>query len=412
MWNLKYWLWLAGRRGPGHHQIALRLLEHFGGPERVYFAAAEEYARLALPRAVRASLADKSLAEAEEILGRCEALGVRILTIQDGEYPRRLRQIPDPPCVLYVKGRPFSFDEELALGVVGSRRPTPYGVRMACCLGRDLGRQGALVVSGIAQGVDSAALRGALSGGGKAVAVLAGGVDVVYPPQNRDLFANVAAVGALISENPPGTGTEGWRFPVRNRLISGLSLGVVAVEAGEGSGTLITTRLALEQDREVFAFPGPADAPMSRGTNRLIQRGEAKLVLSAADVVSEFSLLFPHCQPQPEALTPEEQEAQTQALTACEQAAEEPAPGAKEVDKAEKRAYITLCDIVKAGWTDDQRDILLALQDGPLSSEELSEAAQVPPRRALSALTMLQLQGYVGEASGKRFQALFWVKRE
>ncbi|HIR84454.1 MAG TPA: DNA-protecting protein DprA [Candidatus Galloscillospira excrementavium] len=421
MASLKYWIWLTTRSGVGH-EAAFRLLEHFGTPESAYFADPGEYELTGLPGQARQALEDKSLDGAERILADCERLGVRVLTFQDAEYPERLRQIPYPPCVLYVKGQLFSFDEELAVAVVGSRRPTPYGVRMAGRLGLDLARRGVLLVSGIAQGIDCTALKGALAGGGRVVSVLGGGVDVHYPPQNRDLYDDVAAVGALISEYPPGTEPEGWHFPVRNRIISGLSLGVAAVEAGEGSGTLITTRLALEQNREVFAFPGPADAPMSRGTNKLIQRGEAKLILSAEDVLSEFALLYPHRLREAEPLSAEDEAERLEAVLegkTGEKTGEKPPrveknrgqSPEKEVDKGQKRAYITLKE-GDGAWTDDERDILLALGGRTLHPDELVEATGIPARRVLSALTMLQLRGYVEERPGKRFEALVLLRTD
>lgn len=410
MATLKYWIWLTTRAGVGH-QAAFRLLEHFGSPEGAYFADGEEYKLAGLDGKALRSLEDKSLTGAERILGECERLGVRVLTIQDADYPERLRQINDPPCVLYVKGTLFHFDEELAIGVVGSRNPTPYGVKMAGRLGLDLARRGVLVVSGIAQGLDSAALKGALSGGGRVVSVLGNGVDVVYPAQNRDLYADVAAAGALISEYPPGTGVNSHNFPIRNRIISGLSLGVVAVEAGVQSGTLITTRLALDQNREVFAVPGPADAPMSRGTNYLIKRGEAKLVESAEDVLEEFSRLFPHKLRAVSPLSEADEAARLEGIPMPEERTEPEPPSKQEVDKGKKRAYITLKD-GQGELTDDERDILLALEERPLGPDDLVERTQIPARRVLSTLTMLQLRGYVEEKPGKRFEAAVLLKTD
>ena len=405
MSNLKYWLWLTQRHGL-RAQEPFRLLEHFGTPEAVYFAENGEYDQIDLTPQGREALRDKSLEGAEQILAECDRLGLYILTIQDAQYPERLRQIDDPPCVLYGKGKLFRFDEELAIGVVGSRSPTPYGIRMAGKLGLDLARRGAMVVSGMAQGLDAAALKGALSGGGKVVSVLAGGVDVIYPPQNKELYEDIASVGAILSENPPGTPPEGWRFPVRNRIISGLSVGVAAVEAGEISGTLITTRLALEQNREVFAFPGAADAPMSRGTNRLIQRGEAKLILSADDILEEFRDLYPHRLRDPEPLTAQEEEerlAPSQEVpTGKSTRPKKEKTVSPPVDGEEKRAYITLKDDTE-GWTDDERAVLTALQSGGGCPDDLVERTQIPARRVLSALTLLQLRGCAEERAGKRF---------
>ena len=397
---LKYWIWLTTRRGLPPEGV-IPLLEHFGSLEAVYFAQEAEYRLAGLPQAQREALGDKSLAEAEDILDRCQDLGLRILTHQDADYPERLRQIPGPPGVLYVRGRWFAFDEEVAVGVVGSRKASVYGVEMAGTLGLELARSGALVVSGMAQGIDSAALQGALKGGGAVVSVLASGLDVVYPACNQWLYEDVAAVGALVSEFPPGTRPDGWRFPVRNRIISGLSLGVVAVEAAERSGTLITARLALEQNRDVFAFPGRANDWGCTGTNRLIQRGEAKLILSARDVLVEYEGIYPGRLRRVDDLDLQARQARLGPSATPVSGGE----SQKKVDNRQEKAYISLKDYTKE-FTDDERDVLLALTERSLHPDELVELTQIPARRVLTALTMLQVRGYVEEGAGKRFTSL------
>ena len=405
---LKYWIWLTTRRGVTPLQT-FRLLDRFGTPEAVFFADREEYRLCGLTEWQQRALLDKSLDGAERILGACDRLGIRILTIQDAEYPERLRQIANPPCVLYVKGRLFPFDELVTVGVVGTRRPTEYGKIMAGRLGLELARGGALVVSGIARGLDAAALRGALKGGGSVVSVLGGGIDVVYPAENRWLYEDVAAAGALISEYPPGTENKGEHFPVRNRIISGLCLGVAAVEAEEHSGTLITMRLALDQGRDAFAVPGNADAPMSRGTNLLIQRGEAKLVLSGWDILCEYEQLLPGRVSRPAPLPAGEEAARLETPEALREPEQRETVTAETVDNPENMAYITLEDGV---LTDDERDILLALEGHGLRTDDLVELTQIPARRVSSALTMLQIHGYVVEKAGRRFESTVVLKRE
>jgi DNA processing protein len=405
---LKYWIWLTTRRGLTPLQT-FRLLDHFGTPEAAYFADREEYRLCGLTDWQQRTLLDKSLDGAERILGDCDRLGIRILTIQDAEYPERLRQIANPPCVLYVKGKLFPFDELVTVGVVGTRRPTEYGKIMAGRLGMELARGGALVVSGIARGLDAAALRGALKGGGSVVSALGGGIDVVYPAENRWLYEDVAAVGALISEYPPGTENKGEHFPIRNRIISGLSLGVAAVEAEERSGTLITMRLALDQGRDAFAVPGNADAPMSRGTNLLIQRGEAKLVLSGWDILCEYEHLLPGRVSRPEPLPAQEEAARLEVAESPQEPEPQEEVTAETVDNPENMAYITLED---GALTDDERDILLALEGRGLRTDDLVELTQIPARRVSSALTMLQIHGYVEEKAGRRFESTVVLKRE
>ena len=319
------------------------------------------------------------------------------ITRIEQEIVLTLKNIYDPPAVLYVKGRLPAFDEEIAVGVVGSRKPSPYGRWMAGKIGLELAEHGALVVSGIAQGLDSEALRGALRGGGAVVSVLGCGVDVHYPRENRWLYEDVAAHGALVSEYPPGTEAEGWHFPVRNRILSGLSAGVAAVEAAEHSGTLITARLALDQNREVFAVPGPADAPMSAGTNGLIARGEAKLIRSAQDILVEYVTRFPHKVRQAPPLSREGAEARLEA-------AAEPAP--EPVLRPAERNPLPLrprSELEAMG--DEQRAIFALLSGRALVPDEIVGRTEIPARRVNTALPLLQAQGYLNELPGKRFTA-------
>ena len=411
MSNLKHWIWLTLRKGLAG-QNAVRILEHFGTPELVH-AADEEAYRMAggLSDAVIRSLMNKSLDQADVVLGDCERYGIQLLTLQDSAYPERLKAIAQPPMVLYWKGRQFAFDNEAAIGIVGSRQATPYGVQAAARLSVDLTRKGALVVTGMAQGIDAAAVRGALKVGGPVVSVLAGGIDRAYPSYHKDLYADVAAVGALISEYPPGTDHIGSHFPIRNRIISGLSVGVIAVESARAGGTLLTVNHALDQDRDVFAVPGPIDAPQSEGTNRLIQAGCAKLIMEADDVLYEFVDKFPgKLRLGRGASLPPEAEKQR-----LEGAAKVPDQGeprkAKEKPPEEDTVYLRWADC-KDKLTDDQREVLLALDGGAVQTDDLVERTQIPARRVLSALTVLQIQGYVAEESGKRFRAAVKLKME
>lgn len=405
MATLKYWLWLTGRAGMSALRRA-QLLARFGSPEQIYFADDGEYALDAeLPPGLRQSLADKSLDGAERILEQCSRLGIDLLTMQDAHYPDGLKNIPDPPAVLYYKGRLPDFDRVLTIGMVGARECTAYGEMMAARLGLELGRAGAVIVSGIAQGIDSHSIKGALSGGGTVVSVLAGGIDIKYPWSSRFLYDDVAAAGALISEYPPGTPYKGSHFPVRNRMISGLSDGVVAVEGRENGGTMITMDLALEQNRDTFAVPGPADAPMSAGTNRLIRMGWAKLVTSANDILVEYEGRKNLRKVRP--LTEEETQ-QRVAATRKEEPRVKPPKAAEEkkvIDKSADRAYIDWKS-ARELFTDDERDILLALNEKTLLADEIIEVTQIPARRVMSALTVLQVRGYIEERAGKRFAAL------
>ena len=227
---LKYWLWLAELPGL-NNQARLALLRHFGSPEDIFYAEEAELSLVEdLSEAQRAAvLEDHNLGPANYILADCQRLGQRILTIQDAEYPKRLYNIYDPPCLLYVRGRLPAFDEEAAIAVVGTRKCTPYGIACAEKLGYGVAACGGLVVTGLAKGIDSAAARGALRAGGRVVGVTGNGLDVPYPYESRHLYEDVAAAGVLISEYPPGTEPDGHHFPVRNRIMSGLSVAALVV---------------------------------------------------------------------------------------------------------------------------------------------------------------------------------------
>lgn len=405
MAGLKYWVWLSEVRGLTNRSKLL-LLDHFGTPESVYYADEDEYRLVGglEPRQL-ALLADKSTENADRILGACSRLGLRLLTMQDADYPVRLRNIFEPPCLLYVKGQLPVIDEEVAVAMVGTRKATPYGVEAAEKIAYGLCRQGAVVVSGAAAGIDSAAHRGALRAGGRTIAVLGSGIDVVYPAENEWLYRDIAASGALVSEYPPGAAAEGWHFPVRNRIISGLSLAVVVVEAPEKSGALITANTALEQGRDVFAVPGPINAASSRGCNQLIRDG-AGLVMEAWDVLGTYQQRFPQKLRPIRAVLPE---------TPGSAEAEPASASAQPVRQPEKAPALPILNMAREGaaLTDDQQRILRMLPtDRPLLADEAAVATDLPVRRVLSALTMLEIDGYVCRQGAGSFLRTVELKEE
>ena len=383
---LKYWLWLTELPGLTN-QTRLALLRHFPTPEDVYYADPEEVLLTeGITREQAKLLEDKDCSGADRILADCQQLDLDLLTIQDAGYPNRLRNIYDPPCLLYVRGRLPAFDDEASIAVVGTRDCTPYGVSCAEKLGYGLAAGGAVVVSGLARGVDSAALRGALRAGGTVTAVLGNGLDVVYPPENQYLYEDVAAAGALISEYPPGTPPEAKHFPVRNRIMSGLCLGTLVVEAPARSGALITAGTALEQGRDVFAVPGPIDAPASVGCNRLIRDG-AGLVSDAWDILGEYEPRFPD-------------------KLRREGARETPAVlGYQARQKTEPKPVPPSVSLSHNDYslTDDQIRLLRALTEEPMLVDDLIELTDIPTRRVLSALTVLEIEHLVTQHSGKRY---------
>lgn len=401
MAELEYWLWLTTRKGLGAAG-ALTVIDHFITPERAYYGEREDYDALPLPPFARQSLLDKSMDGANKILGDCDRLGVRVMTFQDAGYPQRLRQIGVPPVVLYIRGKTFRFDEEPAIGVVGMRRSTQAGRARAERFGMELAANGALVVSGIAEGIDCCAVRGALKGGGPAVSVLAGGVDVPFPWENRYLFEDVAAAGALISEYPPGTPHKGSHFNPRNRILSGLCVGVLAVECEPTGGTMLTVNHALEQGREVYAVPVGLDEQCARGTNRLIRERKAKLAERAEDILEDFVELFPA---KLAALAPLSRSVAEARLSAPEE--DKPVPEApKKAESAPSTRELIPREQQKSRFTDDELAILAAAARSALTADELVEKTQIPAKRVLSALTMLQVQGAVEERPGRRFCAL------
>lgn len=277
------WLALSSISGIGSRRLAT-LISRFGTADAVFTASREELASLEgfTERGARAVLA-ADRRRADEIVHAAESQGQRVLTPTDSDYPAMLRAIPDPPAVLFVRGDVTLLGGR-AVAIVGSRNHTRYGAEVAARLAEEAVQGGALVVSGMALGLDAVAQAAALDAGGTTVGVLGTGVDVTYPRQNARLFDRVVATGALISEHAPGDRGHRGAFPRRNRLISGLAVALVVVEAAEGSGTLITVDCALEQGREVFAVPGPITSPTSRGTNRLLRDG-ATPILEAGDLL-------------------------------------------------------------------------------------------------------------------------------
>ena len=282
-----HWLALALTEGLGASRIR-KLIEHFGSAERVFHASLTELEASGMRAVSAQSLATgKSMELAQEEMAKAADVKARIISLSDPEYPTRLKEIYDPPVILFVKGN-VEILSQPGIAMVGTRHPTPYGMGMAERLGTDLANRGLVIISGMARGVDTASHRGAIAAKGKTVAVLGTGIDVMYPKENTRLADQILALGgALISEFPVGTAPTPQNFPIRNRIISGMSVGVVVVEAAEYSGTRITSRCALEQNRDVYAVPGNVTNKNSWGPNTLIKQG-AKLVATWEDVWEEL----------------------------------------------------------------------------------------------------------------------------
>jgi DNA processing protein len=282
-----YWLALALTQGLGPTRIK-KLIEHFGTAERVFQASLTELEAMGMRAVSAQSIATgKSLEMAQQECGKAVEARARIISLSDPEYPSRLKEIYDPPVILFVKGN-VEVLAQPGIAMVGTRHPTPYGSGMAERLSTDLAARGLVIISGLARGVDTASHRGAVAAKGKTVAVLGTGIDVMYPRENSRLAEQIVALGgALITEFPVGTSPTPQNFPIRNRIISGMSAGVLVVEAAEYSGTRITSRCALEQNRDVYAVPGNVTNKNSWGPNTLIKQG-AKLVATWEDVWEEL----------------------------------------------------------------------------------------------------------------------------
>ncbi len=385
----KFWLWLATRKGLSPRGAALAA-SCFPSVEALYYADAAAYEAAGLKN--YQPLLEKDLWLPTEILRRCYDLGISLLTWQDAAYPQLLRSLEDPPVVLYYRGLLPDFSG-LSIAVVGTRGASAYGLAQARHLGYGLGRCGCTLVSGGAKGIDTAALEGALTGGGPVVCVLGGGVDVVYPASNRSLFQDVAQRGCLLSEYPPGTRPKPEHFPVRNRIISGLCQGVVVVEAPEKSGALITANWALDQGRDVFALPGNLGVANFGGNLRILREG-AILVRDVRDILQEYQGVYPEL---------------FQKSAAAEQrpqrAAEAPPPESSAADDtpAAEAAEVQIDQALLDTMSLDEQSICLLLREGTKQIDNIVDEAQIPAGRALAALTLLEVKGVVRRLPGRRF---------
>lgn len=414
MSELIYWVWFSSLCGL--RPVLLReLLRRLGDPKAVFLAEERALTECgASPGALDTLLAQRELKTVGEIISRCEQQGISILTLQDAAYPARLRAIPDPPWVLYVRGRLPDVDSEAAIAIVGTRRSSPYGDKMARELGYGVTKGGGLVISGLAEGIDSCAAQGALMAGGRVIGVLGTAIDEVYPRFNRALFDDVAATGALVSEYPPGAEGNRRYFPARNRIMAGLAVGVAVVEAPVRSGALISAGRAADYGRDVFAVPGNADAPNSRGTNALIRDG-ARLVENAGQILEEYENRFR------DKLKPGEKLNVPPELAEPKPPHEEKRPAAQKPAKREdgegffklrvpmrrKKAENETASPNLAGQLDglseNQLKIVSVMEKPSMHVDDIIDLTQLPASAVLAELTLLQIKGFVAQDGGKRF---------
>lgn len=348
-----------------------RLIKHFGTVDAVLAASMGELMQVEGigERRARSVFEARSNPAADRELEKAAAAGVRIVCWEDPDYPPQLRHCSDPPVCLYVRGS-FTPEDAVAIAVVGSRKCSRYGYEQARRFGALLAGAGFTVVSGLARGVDGYAHEGALSTGGRTIAVLGSGVDVIYPPEHQDLAERIMASGAVVSEDPLGSPPSAESFPRRNRIIAGMCLGVLVVEANKRSGALITARLASEYNREVFAIPGRVDTPTAVGPNDLIRAGAAKLVASLEDILDE--------------------------LGSVGKTMGQPPVGAASAEP-------DLFGGIAAALSREELAVLTALGDEELFVDDLVAACGLGAAQTISRLTMLQLKGAVVALPGNRF---------
>jgi len=363
--DLKYWVGFNIIPGIGTVKFS-QIESHFKNFEDAWNADAFELKQTGLPdKTIADILASRPKISLDGEMEKLDKLGVNVLTVHDDDYPARLREIHDYPPLLYIKGRILPQDE-FAVAVIGTRKATAYGRQVTEEITSDLARSSITIVSGLARGIDSIAHRSALEAGGRTIAIFGSGIDIVYPYENRELAKRIMENGALISEYPLGTSPRAEHFPRRNRIISGLSLGVLVTEAGDDSGALITVQTALDQNREVFAVPGSIMSPSSKGTNNIIQQG-AKLVRDYKDILEELNLKS----------------------VAIHQEVKEVIPA-----------------------SDTETLILSKLSTEPVHVDEICRETNLPIATLTSALSMMELKGMVKQVSGMNYVLSRKVREE
>lgn len=365
MSDRKFWVGFNLIKGVGAVRMQ-GLVAYFGDLESAWKAAPKELAQAGLGLKVIERVAQaRENVDLDAIWEKIEKQGIKILTWQDETYPQRLKEIDQPPPVLYIRGE-YLPDDLFAVAIVGTRRVTPYGRQITEELSSFLAANGMTVISGLARGVDAVAHQTALKAGGRSIAVLGSGVDKIYPPEHRGLAEQMMARGAIVSDYAPGTPPEASNFPPRNRIISGLSLAVVVVEAAETSGALITAEFAAEQGREVFAVPGSLLAPQSKGTNRLIQNGALPL-LSVDDLMQTLDIT--------------------------------------RVGEQKAARKIMPADAIEA-------KLLTVLSNEPMQIDEIRNQSELPIEKVSAALVLMELKGIVRQVGGMNYVAVREVQSE
>ncbi len=389
---LKHWIWLATRKGIGARSRCT-LLRLFGTAEHIYTLTKQEYLDVEEFREKWLdALMDKDLSQAEEILVKCDNLGISVMTLADEAYPERLRNIADPPVVLYYRGSFPDIDNEAVIAIVGTRKCSAYGLLHAKQFSKLIANSGAIVVTGGARGIDSMATQGALDSSMPVICVMGCGLDITYPYENRWLFREVEMHGCLISEYPPGTPPLNSNFPPRNRIISGLSLGVLVIEAPKSSGALITANLALDEGRDVYTIPGNIGVKNCEGSNALLRDG-ASLVIDGWEIVRNYVHLFP------DKLADARHKDALESIFMARYGMALPVyspiltgqDDKKSIDNPSKSAYIEKKEL-PADLQEDEKAVLAHLSQEPIHADQLVALSKLTAQRVSAALTMLQIK--------------------
>ncbi len=409
MTDIRYWLWLSLKKGIGSRVITL-LLDYFESPEAVFLADEKTLSSVSgLTRQERAALTDKSMTDAERVAAKCREHGIRILTFDNPAYPELLKEIYDPPYVLYVRCKErIDLNRHLTLAVVGTRDASPYGIEVAESLAFDMAKRGLTVVSGMARGIDGAAQTGALRAGGKTIAVLGCGVDICYPKIHNALMEQIVENGMVISEHPPGTKAHPSHFLPRNRIITGLSYGTLVVEAPQRSGAMNSANWTAQQGRELFVVPGDVTRATAKGSNQLMVEG-ALPVLRAEDITGLYSERFGDTLIEN---TPKENATATiptyneliSSKSAKKKAKKEKvnnAPKKQKEQPIEAKASPAF-SAPDASLSDSEKSVLLLLGTEPVHADRLAEQG-IPAASVAATLTMLELKGFVRSLPGKHY---------
>lgn len=393
---LVHWIWYSSLRGLSPQQKR-KLMHRYKDPEEI-FNKADFQDDLSLSAEAVAALSDKDLTYSRQLLKQCNELRIQIVTYRDAAYPAKLKNISDPPLVLYYKGQLPAFDMQPVVGVVGTRKASLYGKSSAYTMGSAIAACGGMVISGGAAGIDTEALRGALTEEVPTVAVLGCGVDVVFPASNRGLFERITERGCLLSEYPPGTTVQKWHFPERNRIISGLSDALLVVEAPEKSGALITARLALEQGREVYAMPGGVNLYHCAGSNRLLQDGAAAAT-TGWDILKNYTTQYPD-------ITFRETEKESEPLWVAQtpQIPERELSDKIYIDNTPTQAYSDESNI-PSGLDELSRRVLSCLSKEPTPVDDVIARVETPAAEVLGVLTKMSLLGLVVNHPGRMVSA-------